>query len=204
MAVDPYTDPATGCFYNLLGITDPALLLLVEAALVAEAERSLYVRPKIVRRSWDSDHWRSVHRYLFGDIYAWAGEFRTVDIHKEGHRFHPIARLAQGVTWCMARLHDVAIGPALDPADLASALSPVLADMNEAHPFREGNGRTQRCLITQAAGQHGQSLDWSAISPAENIAASISSLDDPAAFVPLLLRIMIPGEQPAPLQRGTS
>lgn len=204
MTVDPYTDPATGCLLNLLGIADPAQLLVVEAALVAEAERSLYAHPDLLRQTWDGAHWRAVHRYLFGDIYAWAGELRSVDIHKDGHRFHPAARLAQGVAWCMDQLRAVATGPRLEPADLADALSTVLSDMNEAHPFREGNGRTQRSLIAQAAVRHGQALDWSDVSPAENIAASVASLDDPGAFAPLFNRIMRAGDKSSPLGRGAS
>lgn len=204
MAVDPYTDPATGCLLNLLGITDPARLLVVEAALVAEAERSLYAHPELIRQTWDGGHWRAVHRYLFGDVYAWAGEYRSVDLHKEGHRFHPVARLAQGVVWCMDQLRAVATGPLLEPARLADALSAVLSDMNEAHPFREGNGRTQRSLIAQAAAQHGQSLDWSGVSPAENIAASVASLDDPGAFAPLFNRIMQAGDQSSALRRSAT
>ncbi|QYG94389.1 hypothetical protein HC251_24935 (plasmid) [Iamia sp. SCSIO 61187] len=104
----------------------------------------------------------------------------------------------------MDQLRTVATGPRLEPADLADALSTVLSDMNEAHPFREGNGRTQRSLITQAAARHGQMLDWSDVSPAENIAASVASLDDPGAFAPLLSRIMGAGDQPSPLRRGAS
>lgn len=82
MTVDPYTDPATGCLHNLLGITDPALLLVVEAAFAAEAERSLRAHPSLISQTWDAAHWRAVHRHLFSDVYRWAGDFRTVDIQK--------------------------------------------------------------------------------------------------------------------------
>lgn len=101
-------------------------------------------------------------------------------------------------------LRAMSTGPRLGHTGLADALSAVLSDMNEAHPFREGNGRTQRSLIAQAAAPHGQSLDWSGVSPAENIAASVASLDDPGAFAPLVNRIMRPGDQSYPLRRGAS
>lgn len=110
-AADPYTDPTTGCLHNRLGITDPQQLRILEAALVAEAERDIYAETDIVVVTWDSAHWRATHRRLFGDIYPWAGEYRTIDIEKDGHVFHPAARLDQGVAWCIGRLREVALGP---------------------------------------------------------------------------------------------
>lgn len=202
-AADPYTDPATGCLHNLLGITDPLQLRSLEAALVGEAERDLYARPDLIEATWDSDHWRATHRHLFGDIYAWAGEYRTIDIEKDGHTFHPVARLDQAIAWCTGQLRRAALGPALGADDLAAALSPVLADLNEAHPFREGNGRTQRSLITQAAHAYGWTLDWSLVTAAENLERSIASVDDPDTLAPMLRRITRPNDQETstPLRR---
>lgn len=198
MAVaDPYIDPATGCLHNLLGIADPQRLRSLEAALVGEAERDFYARPSLIQATWDSHHWRATHRHLFGDIYPWAGEYRTIDIEKDGHSFHPVARLDQAVAWCTSQLRQAAaIRPALGADDLSAVLSPVLADLNEAHPFREGNGRTQWSLITQAASLHGCTLDWSPVTATENLVRSIASVDDPDAFAPIDHAIIRPASGP--------
>ena len=50
-----------------------------------------------------------------------------------------------------------------------------LGEINAVHPFREGNGRTQREFIRQLAANAGYTLSWAAISPADNLAASIAS-----------------------------
>lgn len=184
MAVaDPYIDPATGCLHNLLGIADPQRLRSLEAALVGEAERDLYARPCLIQATWDSHHWRATHRHLFGDIYPWAGEYRTIDIEKDGHSFHPVARLDQAVAWCTSQLRQAAaIRPALGADDLSAVLSPVLADRNEAHPF-----------------------DWSPVTATENLVRSIASVDDPDAFAPVLRRIMRTNDQgnSTPLRRDS-
>lgn len=81
---DPYTDPASGVLRNRLGITDAALLEATEADFVAERSREL---SQPIAGGFDLAHLQAIHRYLFGDVYQWAGELRTIDIGKRGHLF---------------------------------------------------------------------------------------------------------------------
>jgi len=67
--------------------------------------------------------------------------------------------------------------------------------MNEAHPFREGNGRTQRTLLGQIAEVHGAHLDWALINSEENTAASKAAGSDEYAFTELLTRAMHVAEE---------
>ena len=188
--VDPYLKPGTECLRNKLGIRDAGLLAVVEAEVVANRAIRLANSPGLVPRTWDWTHWQNLHRHLFGDVYDWAGEFRTVDIAKDGHGFHPVSMLITATRYCAEQIRALATGPNPGRGQLPARLSVVLSDMNEAHPFREGNGRTQRVLLGQIAEVHGAHLDWTLSSSEANIAASKAAGSDEYAFTELLTRAM--------------
>lgn len=188
--VDPYLEPGTECLRNKLGIRGAGLLAVVEAEVVANRAIRLANSPGLVPRTWDWTHWQNLHRHLFGDVYDWAGEFRTVDIAKDGHGFHPVSMLITATRYCAEQIRALATGPNPGRGQLPARLSVVLSDMNEAHPFREGNGRTQRVLLGQIAEVHGAHLDWTLISSEANIAASKAAGSDEYAFTELLTRAM--------------
>ncbi len=84
---DPYVDPGTGVLYNKLGLQTWAELLHAEREITTAREVELHEHPPA--RTYDLDHLRAVHCHLFGDIYDWAGEPRTINMAKEGPRLRP-------------------------------------------------------------------------------------------------------------------
>lgn len=78
-AHDPYLYPGAGVLRNRLGLTDPDQLDRVERRLVTQ--RIIEGAPT---GDFDVAHLRAIHRHLFQDVYAWAGELRTVEIAKGG------------------------------------------------------------------------------------------------------------------------
>lgn len=188
--VDPYLDPATGVLRNKLGISDALVLARLEHQVVTVRGTQLLGQPTLVNQTWDVRYWCEVHRFLLGDLYEWAGEFRTVDITKDDHTFHPVALLGLAVRHCASQLAILAARRSASDASLTLGMSTLLADMNEAHPFREGNGRTQRLIISQLAGHHGRFVDWAVVSERLNLEASRASGTDPGAFVALLQAAM--------------
>ncbi len=88
---------------------------------------------------------------MFQDVYPWAGEIRTVGIEKEGEGFLPPEH-ASFVVNGAARLmrEDGMLAPGMDNARWASLLADGFNDVNDAHPFREGNGRTQRTYFNRS------------------------------------------------------
>ncbi len=104
--VDPYLDAEHGCLRNLLEITDARRLAIEEAAIVAVRLRQLDDRVDVVPTT--VGHWRSAHRHLFGDVYSWAGEFRTVDITKGAHPFHPVSHLYTAAAFCSQQMLQIA------------------------------------------------------------------------------------------------
>ena len=82
---DPYLDPATGVLKNRLEIADGAILEQAEADLVAARSYELSGAP--LKGHFDLTHPQAINRHLFGDLYEWAGQLRTIDISKGSSRF---------------------------------------------------------------------------------------------------------------------
>lgn len=191
MTTDPYLRES-GVLDNLLGLDDAEHLAQAEALAVFVRAMAMYRRP-VVLATWDLDHLCAVHRWLFGDVYAWAGELRTIDIVKGETRFASAEFLdVAGRDLFGRRLDPVTRFRGLDRSGFVVAASGLLAELNLLHPFREGNGRAQRAFLQLVAADAGWLLDWSQISPEENRYASERSIADDAAFVGLLDRALRP------------
>src|ERR1700683_1215717 len=82
---DPYLYPGTDVLKNLRGLTDPKQLARFEARRTHQRIVELIDTP--VPGRFDVAHFKAIHRYIFQDVYEWAGLFRTVNISKGGHLF---------------------------------------------------------------------------------------------------------------------
>ena len=124
---------------------------------------------------YDLTHLRALHRHLFQDVYPFAGDLRTVDLRKAddpGGWFYPAARLTQGADVTFAALAQDKHLRGRDREGFIAGLARHLDAVNHLHPFREGNGRTQRIFFSQLSGRAGYLLRWDRISAEENAAAS--------------------------------
>ena len=90
-----YIDPNTGLLKNLQDITDPDVFLFVESSAVTKRLQELYKNPIKIK---GIESLLLIHKYLFQDIYVWAGQKRTVEIRKDGKQFFPITHLKNGYT----------------------------------------------------------------------------------------------------------
>lgn len=187
---DPYLDESSGVLRNLAGIADLEELTQFEAHAVAVRSKQIRVGRSGLNSTWDVAHWKAIHRHLFQDVYEWAGEFRTVEITKGARTFFPSDRLDTATEYVAEQLRAVVSLDSPPVEQLAERLAVVLGDMNEVHPFREGNGRTQREMIGLLASSHGRRIVWEHISADDNIEASIASSTDPGSFFELLLEAM--------------
>ncbi len=151
-----YTDPKTGILRNIADITDPADLLFFESAAVAKRIHELYDKPiKII----GADSLLSIHRHLFQDVYTWAGEKRKVEINKAGKQFFPTTHFDNAFRFIDNLFSDykkISVG---DKLQIADKLAEILDSVNYLHPFREGNGRTQREFIRLLALEKGLMLN---------------------------------------------
>ncbi|WFG47200.1 Fic family protein [Pseudonocardia alni] len=191
---DPYLDLATGVLRNRLGITDPDELGQAEAELTAL--RLIELRQAPLPGRYDLDHLQDFHHHIFSDLYDWAGQLRTVSIGK-GQLFCPPQHLETFAADIFGRLHSEQVLRGRDLDGFVTGLAELLGDVNALHPFREGNGRTQRAFLAQLAADAGYELRWTAMDPAENNRASALSLaGDTAALHTMLVRLIRPLRQP--------
>ena len=76
-----YFFPNTETLRNKLNIYDKEELQEKEAEITFERLVELYENP--IQGNFDEEHWKQIHRYIFGDLYDWAGEYRYVNMQKE-------------------------------------------------------------------------------------------------------------------------
>jgi cell filamentation protein len=187
---DPYLDLDTGVLRNRLGIGHREELARAEAALTASRLYDLQ-RGHLPGR-YDLEHLRSFHRVIFGDVYDWAGELRTVTIGRGGLFClpHQLVPVGEEVFGRLARDHHLR---GLDRSTFVGRLAELLAEINFLHPFREGNGRTQRAFVAQLARDAGYRTRWVLMDPAANVAASAAALRGDTAPLRELLDQLVVG-----------
>lgn len=168
--VDPYT-LANGTLRNLLRIKDSESLAAAEADITGAKLVSLSLRPLPGR--YDFDHLRAFHRFIFGEIYEWAGELRTVEITKYDS-FCRYAHLEAYGAEIFGKLAQADLLRRRGRDEFITGLAETYADINALHPFREGNGRTQRAFLQQLAREAGCGMSWANLDPTENEKASIA------------------------------
>ena len=174
--LDTLTDDcyeSTTCLINKFGIRDSAQLAEMEAAITFAKSAELERLP--IKGSFNFEHYKAIHKHLFGDIYDWAGTIRTIDISKKGTVFVLAKDIEQIANSCFTRLksEDYFRGYSFDT--FCDAIVDFYYVTNMLHPFREGNGRTQRIFISQLIRYAGYDIDFSAIDPDELMIATIQS-----------------------------
>jgi len=157
-----YTDPKTGILRNLADITDPDVLLFFESVAVAKRIQELYEKPIKIK---GADGLLSIHRHLFQDVYSWAGEKRKVEISKAGKQFFPTTHFDNAFRFINTLISDYRNISKKDKLQIAEKLAEILDNVNYLHPFREGNGRTQREFLRLLALEKGLILN---LNPPDN------------------------------------
>jgi cell filamentation protein len=182
---DPYVDPDTGVLVNRLGITDGDDLQLVETNHAFARDSQL--QEHRLDGNFDVPHLQAFHRHLFGDVYAWAGEFRTVNLARTG-MFGDWRHIREYLDQVFADLAAEDHLKSLTKDRLVARAAHYLGEVNAAHPFRDGNGRAQRAFFRQLLCDAGWSLRWSEVTPEENAHASEASLNGDNGPLEALLR----------------
>lgn len=139
---------------NKLGITD-SLKLAREEERISKA-RALELFEKRLPDSFENGTFHGlaqIHEYLFSDIYDFAGKIRTVNLAKGGFRFAPVLYLRDALEK-ISRM----------PQNTFDEIIEKYVEMNVAHPFREGNGRSTRIWLDAILKKElGKVIDWSRV-----------------------------------------
>lgn len=145
-ATDSAFDKANGILRNKLGITDPAELERLEnAALIAAYDSAALSYSET--HAFTADDVRYLHRLFLGDIFAWAGTYREVDISSDDIRWCHAAHIPAEMERYGQRLGRLTpFLPSLPRDQVLSQLAELHAELVVIHPFRDGNGRMTRLL----------------------------------------------------------
>ncbi|NTY62044.1 Fic family protein [Mycolicibacterium sphagni] len=162
MQWNEYFWPGTNVLRNHLNIYDAAELNEFEQQFAYTRGIEVARGQAPIPATCDADHLRGLHRWLFQDVYPFAGEYRDVEITKWSS-FAATTAIDSCVNRAAAIIADTN-WPDLDDADFADKAAQTYSWINFAHPFREGNGRTVRLFMSAVAAKASRQLDYSAIS----------------------------------------
>ncbi len=163
---------------NLVGAKSLSELFEIERDITQVKTRELKENP--IKGNYDYEHLKSIHRYLFNDIYVWAG-FDRYEIglrgeFRKGDTFFTTGnRLPEVANNLFSALEKENYFKHLSKNDFIKSAASFLNGLNMLHPFREGNGRTQRIFIEQLADNAGYKLNLSKVSKMVMIQASIQA-----------------------------
>ena len=147
---------------NKLGITDSPTLAREEERISKKSAARLFEQNLLNNMS--SGTWttlQDIHKILFQDIYDFAGELRTVNISKGNFRFVPVMYLSEAVKTIESM-----------PQNSFDEIVEKYVEMNVAHPFREGNGRSMRLWLDHMLCVDLQkTIDWSQIDKEKYLSA---------------------------------
>ena len=147
---------------NKLNITDPAELAREEERISKKKAKEMFEEGflnKLEAGTFES--LKQIHKYLFKDIYVFAGEIRKVNIAKGNFRFTPLAYLEEAIK----KIEKM-------PESTYEEIIEKYVEMNIAHPFREGNGRSTRIWLDLILKQElNVVVDWSKVDKTDYLLA---------------------------------
>jgi len=172
---DPYCYSGTKVFRNFLNIKNPKTLEKQEYRLAAQAQLELLEDTTFRSGVISFGLWKYIHKEIFKDIYPWAGEVRTVRLSKENATFaYPenIEKEAMKVFQALGQENNWQDKPT---EYFINKLAHYYAELNAIHPFRDGNGRTQKLLFSEIAHRANHPIDWTKIDYKTHLEAVIAS-----------------------------
>lgn len=163
-SIDSITDncyEGTTCLINKFDIKDENQLEIVESQITIAKISLLQNNP--IKGNYDFEHYKAIHKFIFEDLYDWAGTIRQVDMSKKGTSFVKAKDIDSIAAACFIRLKENNYFINMDADEFIDNITDFYCVTNNLHPFREGNGRTQRVFLSQLANNAGYEMNFSKI-----------------------------------------
>ena len=170
-----YCYPNSSVLINKLNITNEQDLCVAEREI--SSLRMMELEDKPLKGKFDFNHFKKIHYNIFKDIYEWAGQIRTVNISKgnvfcyyeniEGYAYDIFSKLKE---------ENYLINSEKD--SIYDRFSFYMSEINALHPFREGNGRSQRLFMSYVAKVAGYELNFEEISQEKMIELSVRAFNN--------------------------
>ncbi|MEG1351059.1 MAG: Fic family protein [Bacilli bacterium] len=146
MEKDPYLIENTNILKNKLNITDKDELLRQEKIIVLKKLVQLFLSP--IKGEFDTNHLLYIHKFLFDEIYPFAGLFRETELSKNGDNFLELDFIKKSLKESLADLNS-RIKEVSSAGEYAFLLGDIYNSLIVIHPFREGNGRSIREFLRE-------------------------------------------------------
>ncbi|MVP02144.1 Fic/DOC family protein [Paenibacillus lutrae] len=181
--------PGTNVLINKPGIRNQDELTRFENIVTTARNARLYLQP--IHGHFDLDHLRKIHKYLFQDVYPFAGRIRTDNIAKGTFSFASCQYIEPSAKDLFKHLKNENYLVSTDCHTFSERAAHYMAEVNVLHPFREGNGRTQREFIRCLALNAGYELNWDHVPPKVAFQASVQSVVDTGPLKDVILNALI-------------
>ena len=173
MADNKYCYPNSNVLINKLGITD--IDTLQKAEMDYTFVRLMDLQKKPLSGDFSFTHLKRIHKYIFQDLYDWAGKVRTVNISKGSSEFCLVQNIESYAESIFSVFFEDCYSVRNDREKFIEIFTSHYGDMNALHPFREGNGRTQREFARELCLKCGYVFDLSKTSHSQMLEASVLS-----------------------------
>lgn len=203
---DPYLYPGTDVLKNFPGLRNAKDLVAFET--LNSGARMYELRLQPTDGNFDTDHLKAIHKYIFQDVYPWAGQFRTTMLGKAHFAGGPITYFAlphlleHEAQRIFDGLHRANLLKGLSRPEFARKAAHLLVELNNLHPYREGNGRTQRIFLEALARQAGHTARFDVVSQERMVRASILSTAGDSSMMIRLFQEITDEECIRPLRRA--
>lgn len=167
-----YCYPNSDVLKNKIGIRNKEQFERLEKRLTML--RILELVDKPIQGKFDLGHLQSIHKYIFQDVYDWAGKIRKVDIAK-GNMFCNAKFIESQAAEIFGMLKAENYLQGLNEKEISVRLAYYFSEINALHPFREGNGRSQCEFIRTLALHTGYVINFANVSAKEMLKASEDS-----------------------------
>lgn len=169
-----YCYKGTNVLVNKLEIKDFDTLLKLENRIAVV--KAYELRQIGITGKFDIDHIISIHKFMFEDIYEFAGKFRTENIAKDDFTFASWQYIEEELNRILEELKKENYLENYSKEKLSKRLAYYLSELNVLHPFREGNGRVTREFVRQLALKNGYLFDLRKASSEEFLDATKKSV----------------------------
>lgn len=183
-----YCYKGTNTLVNKLNIKDSFALENYETSVIGL--KLMALNKKGITGKFDVSHFVDIHKFLFEDIYPFAGLFRNENIAKDYFQFAEWEYIESELTRLLDELKKENFLANISKEDFAKRLAYYWAELNVLHPFREGNGRTTREFLRQLALKNGYILNLQNVDAQSLLNASIKSIIDKSALEELLYKCL--------------
>ena len=171
-----YCYPDSNVLKNKLNIRDNKLLKTAEEEITLIKQMELLKNP--TKGNFSKAHLMNIHKFIFEDIYSFAGRIRREQISKADTMFYPPNLIDRELDKVFAKIKEKNMLRETDEEKVFDNLAYVMAELNIIHPFREGNGRSIREFIRLMAKRMGYDLNWGNVDKEQLLEASILSVDN--------------------------